>query len=107
MHFSLDICVIVSYCYGMFDDDYDNEAEENFYADIPEEAFYYEESARAYGLKLGYKEAAEGLDSESTLENFNYPSDADPDAVELFKEAYFEGVEKFNSEFDADEDEWN
>ena len=50
------------------DDDYDgDEAEENFYADIPDEAFYYEESAHKYGFRLGYKEASEGIDSESTV----------------------------------------
>ena len=93
----------------MYDDSFDDDDfEEDFYADIPDEAFYYEESAHKYGLKLGYKEASEGIDSESTVENFNYPKDADPEAVEIFKEAYFEGVDKFNSEFDdEEEDEWN
>ena len=96
----------------MFDDDFDDDEEsfeEDFYADIPDEAFYYEESAHKYGFKLGYREASEGIDSESTVENFNYPDDADPDVVEVFKEAYFEGVEKFNNEFDEEdeEDEWN
>jgi len=65
----------------MFDDDFDegeDSFEEDFYADIPDEAFYYEESAHKYGFKLGYKED-------------------------------FEGVEKFNNEFDEEdeEDEWN
>ena len=102
------------YCKAMFDDDDDDydgdEAEENFYADIPDEAFYYEESAHKYGFRLGYKEASEGIDSESTVENFDYPEDADPEAVEIFKEAYFEGVDRFNSSADSgddEEDEWN
>lgn len=98
----------MGYAYTMIDDEYDDELEENFYADIPEEAFYYEESARRYGLKLGYKEASEGIDSASTVENFNYPDDADSESVEIFKDSYFEGVEKFNNEFGGDdEDEWN
>ena len=94
----------------MYDDSFDegDDFEEDFYADIPDEAFYYEESAHKYGFKLGYKEASEGIDSESTVENFNYPKDADPEAVEIFKAAYFEGVDKFNNEFDDDEeDEWD
>lgn len=89
----------------MFDEE--NENEDDFYSDIPDEAFYYEESARRYGLKLGYKEASEGIDSESTVENFMYPEDADSEIIEIFKDAYFEGVEKFNTEFDHDDDEWN
>ncbi|MGI5173798.1 hypothetical protein H0R92_09380 [Treponema sp. OMZ 840] len=101
----------MSYFKAMFDDAFDEEQEfeDDFYSDIPEEAFYYEESAHKYGFRLGYKEASEGIDSESTVENFEYPDDADPEAVEIFKEAYFEGVEKFNNEFDDEdeEDEWD
>lgn len=110
MNFILDICFIVGYSNSMFENNYDDDddKEDDFYADIPAEAFYYEESARRYGLKLGYKEAAEGISSESTVENFKYPDDADFEIVELFKDAYFEGIEKFNSEVDGDDDdEWN
>lgn len=90
----------------MYDDD-DDDYEEDFYGDIPEEAFYYEESARRYGLNLGYREAADGIDSESNLDNIKYPKDADEDIIEVFKDAYFEGVEKYNNEEDEEEDEWN
>ena len=85
----------------MYDD------EDDFYGDIPEEAFYYEDSARKYGLSLGYREATDGIDSISNLDNIKYPKDADEDIIEIFKDAYFEGVEKYNNEFDNEEDEWN
>ncbi len=90
----------------MYDDD-DDDYEEDFYADIPDEAFYYEESARRYGLALGFKEASEGIDSESTLDNFRYPEDADDEIIDIFKEAYFEGVDNYNSQDDDDDDEWD
>ena len=89
----------------MYDDD--DDYEDDFYGDIPEEAFYYEDSARKYGINLGYREAADGIDSISNLDNIKYPKDADEDIIEIFKDAYFEGVEKYNNEFDDEEDEWN
>lgn len=89
-----------------FDDD-ENELEDDALSHIPEEAFYYEESAHKYGVKLGYSDAEQGLDDPSTVEDFDYPEDADPEAVEIFKEAYLEGIEKYNNQFDDEEEEWD
>lgn len=97
----------------MFDDDSDyseEEAEPDYYGGIPEEAFYYEESAYKYGFQLGQQDAEEGIESEATLENFPYPADANPQFKEIFKDAYYEAIEKYNSDFseyEEDQDEWN
>lgn len=96
----------------MFDDDFDNEedSEPDYYAEIPEDAFYYEESAYKYGFELGQREAEDDIASEFTLENFPYPVDADQSMVEVFKDAYRDAVNKYNDEFAEyrdEEDEWN
>ena len=99
----------------MFDDENDafengEDSEPDYYADIPEEAFYYEESAYKYGFQLGQKDAEEGIASSAALENFPYPTDADTNVKEIFKDAYMDAVKKFNSDFSEYEDEldeWN
>lgn len=91
----------------MFDDDFDEDDVEDYYDDIPDEAFYYEESAHRYGFEFGYKEAEAGIADESSVENFPYPEDADPVAVEIFKESYLEGIARFNAELDGEDEEWD
>jgi len=95
----------------MYEDDFDEEnSEPDYYGDIPEEAFYYEDSAYKYGFQLGQREAEDGIASELTLDNFPYPEDADQHMVEIFREAYMDAVEKYSDEFAEykdEEDEWN
>ncbi|HZK20574.1 MAG TPA: hypothetical protein VFC68_07605 [Treponemataceae bacterium] len=86
------------------------EPEQDYYGAIPEDAFFYEESAYKYGYQLGMQEAEDGIASETTLENFVYPVDADQQMIKLFCDAYKDAVKKYNSnmlDYDELNNEWN